>query len=152
MATPVININSDQFKVGDKKVRSKSDNFAFSVRPIYFFSRACGLLPFSINQNSSGEIQEPKISLFDAVWFGISVCAYSAMAYIFYHNLRLTQDPNTKSYFLVLGDYMLYISVLIYGIVARAMDMCNRFKLIDILKKFSMFDKEVKSFRSKALE
>lgn len=146
MPTPVIKMvhcsNRSQFKIDEKKINSKNVNFVFSIRPVYHFSRACGLMPFSIIENSNGEVQEPRISVFDGLWFTISLCMQSAMAYIFYQNAKITMDPNTKSYFLVLGDYMLYIIVMIYGILVRGMDLFNRFKLIDIMKKFNTFDKE----------
>lgn len=147
MTTPVIIMvqcsNNIELKLDERKAKSKNVNFIFSVQPIHYISRACGLMPFSIIHSSNGEILEPKIRKFDVLWFGISICVYSAMAYVFYLNVKFSQDPNTKSYFLVVGDYMLYIAVLIYGVLVRGMDMCNRFNLVEILKCFTMFDKEV---------
>lgn len=152
ISTPIIKMvqcsDNDELKLGEKTTNSKNSNFVFSIRPIHYISRVCGLMPFSIIQNSNGEVQEPRISTFDGLWFSISICIYLAMTYIFYQHARISTDPNTKSYFLVLGDYMLYIAVMIYGILVRGMDMFNRFKLVDILRKFTEFDKEVGQFIS----
>lgn len=139
----VRNPTGEQSKVGEKKVRLRKDNFAYSFRPIYFFSRAFGLMPFSITYDANGEIQEPRISRLDGLGFVIGICIQLISTYSHIRNMKTSKDPNNASSFLMLCDYLLYVAVMAYGILLRGMNMYNRFKLVNILKEFTMFDKEV---------
>lgn len=147
MATSVLSLiqnpTGDQSQVDGKRVRSRKDNFAFSFRPIYFLSRAFGLMPFSITYDSNGEIQEPRISRLDVLGFVIGICVQLILTYLHIRNVKASKDPNTAQYFLILCDYVLWVAIMIYGILLRGLDMYNRFKLVNILKDFTMFDKEV---------
>lgn len=124
------------------EVRSNNINFAYSFRPIYFFSRAFGLLPFSLIFDSNGDIQKARVSIFDGLWFKVSVSLYLLMAFICYQNIELLQDQN-QSPILVIGDALFLIFGLIYDAVSIVFDMLNRNKLVDILKMLTAFDNEV---------
>lgn len=54
-----------------KKAFPKETDFVKSIRPIYYFSRVFGFLPFSIEFDSKGEVQNARISAFDFLWFVI---------------------------------------------------------------------------------
>lgn len=122
--------------------RPNIQSFAYSFRPIHYFSRAFGLLPFSVALDSNGNIQKARVSLFDALWFVISISLYLIMAFICYQNIKLPQDQNV-SYILATGDAMFLIAGLIYGAIIITIDMFNRFRIIDILRMFTAFDSEV---------
>lgn len=118
-------------------------NFAYSFRPIYYFSRTVGLMPFSIAYDSNGNAQEPRVKRLDALWFVVSISCYIFVAWSTYriYYLAILQSPYT---ILVLNmcDYLLLIGELIFAVVMIAMDMWNRFNLVDILKKIQYFDKK----------
>lgn len=126
------------------EVCSNNVNFAYSFRPIYFFSRAFGLLPFSLIFDSKGDIERARVSVFDGLWFKVSVSLYLLMAFICYQNIELSQDQKASP-ILIVGDASFLIFGLIYDAVSIVFDMINRNKLVDILKMLTAFDNEVKS-------
>lgn len=138
---------NNQPEVVEQNENSTAVSFSYGFRPVYYLSRAFGLMPYSIVYDANGEIQKSQVKKFDVVWFVISICAYSFIAALVYWNMKLTHDPKVTSYILVLGDYVLSIVVITSGVYMIGMDMHNRFKFIGILKKLSIFEKEV-SFKT----
>lgn len=143
--TAIKTVATSQFD-SDAFVRNPADekriDFAYSLRPIYYFSRGVGLLPFSFIRNSNGEIQGTRVTVLDSLWFVTSICMYLFMAFICYKSVELPRDPN-HSLILVIGDSLLIISGLVYSAVAVIVDMSNRVKIVNVLKKLTEFDKEV---------
>lgn len=129
-----------QNSVNEKSVKSEL-NFAYSFRPIYYFSRVFGLMPFSVKYDSNGQPQMPRVGILDSLWFVTTICVYLSMAYISYQQMTLPQDPNAPKV-LVFSEYLLQILGLVYGALIIGMDLCNRFKLVDVLKQLTTFDKE----------
>lgn len=126
-----------------KKVsESKKANFSCSVRPIYYFSRAFGLCPFTLVYDSNGDIQEARVTTLDIIWFLISTILYLFMAFFCYANMHRPQDTG-ESQILLIGDYAHLIFGLINGAIMVSLDMFNRHKFIDFIKKIITFDKEV---------
>lgn len=117
-------------------------NVLFSLRPIYIFSRIFGLMPFSIIRNSNYEIQGVQVGKFDLLWFIISISLYSFMAIICFQTTHYVKSP-INSVVIVTGDRILLTICLCNCVIKVVMDMCNRFRLIDIMKKFAFFDNEV---------
>lgn len=116
-------------------------NFAYSFRPIYYFSRVFGLMPFLVKYDSKGQPEMPRVGILDSLWFVTTICVYLSMAYISYQQMSLPQDPNAPTV-LVFSEYLLQILGLVYGALIIAMDLCNRFKFVDILKQLMIFDTE----------
>lgn len=134
--------SDNRFEVPKNKVCLKTINFAFSFQPAYYFCRVFGLMPFSFVYNSAGEIQKPRICIFDGLWFVIVICWYLLNAFNIYRILNSLQDPNVP-YIITLGYYVFIILGLIYACGNIVMDTLNRFKWFDIWKNFSNFDREV---------
>lgn len=135
---------ADRFKDLEKKDHSKEPNFVYSFRPVYYFSRMLGLMPFSIICNSKNEAQKPKVRAFDSLWFVVSICLYCLMAFVSYETRKHSRNSaNISSNVLILGDSFHLITGLLFGALLIAMDMCNRNKLVAILRKFTVFDREV---------
>lgn len=131
---------SNNFK---KNAQFRDINFEYSVRPIYYFARAFGLMPFSVIRNSNGEIQKPHVGVINLLLFVVSICWYLILAYTSYRNVTfLLYNPDT-SFILVLGDYLLLIVGLICTTFFILMDMVNRTRLVDFLKKVTIFDQMV---------
>lgn len=116
-----------------------SQDFASIFRPIYYFSRVFGMLPFSIIYDSNGEVQEPKVRTFDVLWFVGSISLRLSIAFISIQQVKL--DPGAP-HVLTLGGFVLIILSHVFGAVAAGMEMCNRYIIIDILKMVNTFDKE----------
>lgn len=147
-SAPISVINEVEFSVDDQhqipqnEFKTKNLNFAHSFRPIYYCSRVFGLTPFSIIYDSDDEVQMPKVGVLDSFWFVVSICLYLIMAYSSYHQMIVNQYQSIPNV-LVIGGYMISILSLIFGAVIVGIDMWSRFRLVDVLKKITTFDKEV---------
>lgn len=130
----------NKYQTGAKRWRKR--DFAYSFLPIYYFSRFFGLMPFSLIYDSDGEIQAPRISLLDGVWFIISICVYVFAAFTNFQIVTLPKEMPLAS-LLYFGHYILLIQGLLVCTIAIGLDMYNRNKVVAILKTFIAFDKEV---------
>lgn len=124
------------------KVKSNEINFALSLRPVYRFSRAFGLMPFTIILDEKLNFKEVRVRPLDVAWFIISIILCLVMAIVYYQTTELPTDQNVSS-ILVIGDAMLIIIGLFYTSSIIIMDMLNRFKIIGILKMLNNFDNKV---------
>lgn len=128
--------------ISPNKVKNERINFWFSIRPMYYFSRIFGLMPFSIVRNSNDEIQTARVNKFDFLWFITSVSLYSCMAVVCFRTTHYEEGRNL-SHVLLIGDRLLLTICLVSSVIKIIFDMSNRFRLIDIWKKLAYFDKEV---------
>lgn len=129
-----------------KKFAAQQLDFIDSFKPIYYFLRILGLMPFSITRSSNGNISEPKVKKSNGLWFLFSICIYSMASFISFEYVKFNRESNAYLYMMVLSQNLLLTTGLICCVLFVAMDMCNRFKLVDILQKFMIFDKEVSDF------
>lgn len=134
-----------QLKFDFEKVHTKIINFAESFRPIYYFARFCGQMPFSIVRSSNDEYRHSQVSKYDAFWFILSICLYLAVSYRTCQILSFEINANKTEHVLFLGNATLHVMTMTFGILKVAMDMYNRHKLVYILNKFIQFDQEVKN-------
>lgn len=143
----VQSLTNDNEKLSDK-VRFQPLNFASIYRPVYYLSRFFGLMPFSMTLNSNGDIHEPKVTAFDCLWFIISIGIYIVCAIIAFGNIihSTRADLESSLHLIILADHLLLIVGLLIGAFIIAMDMFNRFKIVNILKLFNSFDREVRDF------
>lgn len=58
-------------------------------------------------------------------------------------HFRSVEFPKNQSFVLIAGDILLLKSGLGFSILIAVMDMCNRFKLVGILKSAHDFDEKV---------
>lgn len=123
----------------------KNINFCYNVRPIHIYSRVFGLIPYSVVQSKNGDTYEARVSVFDFVWFIISICLYLLLGFAYVQTIAVPTNPD-ESYILAVGDGILISMGVFSGAIMVAMDMLNRFKTVDIIKKFSIFDKKVGQF------
>lgn len=126
----------------ENEVKVKDLNFADSFRPLYCYSRIFGLMPFSIVSDSNGEPQVPRVGVFNILWFIISIFLYLSMAYYSYIDMHVPRDSSFP-YAFILAGFIMQIFRLIFGALMIVIDMCKRYKLVDILKNFNIFNKEV---------
>lgn len=143
-ANPIIRMVRPTSK-DESRFSAKAPDFAYSFRPFYYFSRMVGLMPFSIIYDTNGQIQGPKARLYDVVWFVISMCVYLFIVYNSYGGTQFTSDGMMPT-ILTLAESFQTIVCTISELVTIAMDMYNRRRMIDILKMFNAFDKEVYSY------
>lgn len=130
-------------KYRKKQVQSKKNMFD-GFRPIFYFCRAFGLLPFSIVCNPHGEVQTCKVKIIDCLWFATSICACLLMAIFNYRMLSLSADHHRKSATIIpiVANYILQLLTFIFTALFFILNMYNRDKFIQMLKMFEHFDKE----------
>lgn len=141
----------NRFKCNQIKRGSKCGHvvhFTHIFRPIYYFNRLCGHMPFSIVRSSNGHSLEPRVTAFDALWFAISICIYMALAtcicwYIKRALLLYIRKPIL--YFLASTINMLRLVNFLCGLLMLIMDMCNRHSLVNIFNRLTHFDRKVSS-------
>lgn len=119
----------------------KITNFGSVFRPLHYLSRISGIAPFSIVTNSNGDVQKPKIHIHDGLLFLTMICIYGLFSIHSYNRFNLSG----KSYLLYLCAYLFETFTFAYGILMVIMNVCNRFKLIEMLKTYIRFDKEVRT-------
>lgn len=119
--------------------------FAFAFRPMYYLMRVCSFMPFTIIYDTVGEVLKPRVTALDILWLLISLCNYLMALYctkVFYTKFKQHKPPNVTKTSILVNEFF-YMSEVIFGMSSIIIDLCNRFKLNDILRKFDQFDKEV---------
>lgn len=130
--------------VTSKKDGTKSMNFGSVFRPFYYLSRIWGLTPYSITENSNGDVRKPKIYIHDSLWFMISICLYSLFFESSLIKFKISKDHLKKeTWILILFARLMELFTYAYGISTIILNVCNRFKLIDMIKMYVCFDREV---------
>lgn len=135
--------NKTQLKFDFENVHTKIINFTDIFRPIYYFARFCGQLPFTIVRNSTDEFHQSRVTKCDALWFIFSISLYLAVSFRTAQILTFQINANETEHVLFVGNAALHIMTMSFGILKITMDMYNRHKLVDILNKFTKFDHEV---------
>lgn len=115
-------------------------------QPIYYFSRCAGLWPFTISYNSNGSIAGARIHIFDILWLLTSICLYFTALFYTYEDIEASQAFEQTQFFATLIFFLNEIPPLLFGTIWIVLDMFNRNRLVDILKKFTLFDKKVSFF------
>lgn len=127
---------SDKNESNENEIQVEPMNFMYSFRPIYYVSWIFGVMPFSIVYDLNGGVLRPKVTRFDGFWFVILVCLYVSSAFL------VRSPPGT--HFTLMLLYILSILGFIYSFSAIIFNMCYRSKFIDILKRITTFDNEVR--------
>lgn len=124
-------------------------DFVDSFKPINYFLRILGLMPFSIGRTSNGNISAPEIKKIDGLWFLLTISIYSIVAIASFEYVKFKRESNLHLHMVEVSHHYLHLTMgLIFSVVFIGMDMYNRYNLVDLLKKFTIFDKEVSHFFS----
>lgn len=120
----------------------RTSNFEHSFRPLYCFSRFAGLWPFSIIRDANGIIQSTSIGLFDVFWSLFIIFLNFAVSLNVYKKLKAQHENNAIDI-----QYVVFaifeISSFLFTIIRISLDLINRDKLVNVLKRFNTFDKKV---------
>lgn len=148
-------VNNKRLKCNqNKKSKGHIVNFTHVFRPIYYFARFCGQMPFSIVQIANDEFRQPRIGKCDVLWFIISIFILSVLIcftcwYSIFRRSSLIQ-VNKILYLLAWTISTLRIVNFLCAILIIIMDVCNRYKLVNIQNKFTAFDQKV-NYRMKLM-
>lgn len=97
-------------------------NFAYSFRPIYYFCRVFGLMPFKITYYSNGAIHGFEIGTFDILWFIISMAFNLVLAFWMVKNSQHVENLKNMSIILVGGDFILQVFSMVFDVILIGMD------------------------------
>ena len=124
---------------------SKKLTFAYSFKPIYIFSRIFGFMPFTITFDSNGAIQTARIRMIDFIWFIISIGIHliSSIHFIMlYCHQPIPETSTTLAY----GTQSIVVFRKLFNCLCIGIDMYNRHKLVEILRKINIFDENVSQY------
>lgn len=133
-------ICEDPITIGE--IKDKSSNFIYGFRPIYYFSRVFGLMPFTIHYDTSGVPKELKIRFIDWIIFLILIIVCLTMTEDSHLNMTVPVGQQF-SIITVLVRRFIHLSAIISSAVIIVLEMYNRHKSIRILTSFTTFDKNV---------
>lgn len=138
----MITVQSTSNNCSENENPPRKINFAVSFRPIYYFLRVFGFMPFKIVYNSNGEIEGQKITAFDIVWLLISLSFYlfAIDGNKIWSDIYTLRNFSSIVIFIRKASFILEILFYIIGIL---MDFHNRRKLVNILQNVDKIDKEV---------
>lgn len=119
----------------------KTTNFFDCVKLIRFVARIYGLLSFSIDYTPNREIENCQLRVFDVFYavMHIILCLVSSVLTFMY----FTTPKNIWAMVLVFGMEFFLISAILLAAVSIALDILNRNRLIAMLQKINLFDKQV---------
>lgn len=119
-------------------------DFHTAFRPIYYFSRYMGLWPFSVAHYSKKKIRRASVALVDIFRSISTISLSSTLVMCAYEEIRTQKKyhMNTIRFVVFMAFQLSSFSFLTIGIV---LDLINRNRLADILRKFNTFDRKVNS-------
>lgn len=138
-------ISSKVSIIAPESTNSKKSNFSYGFRPIYYFSRIFGYMPFKVVHDSNGLIKGARTRLFDILWTMFSIGLHLFGAVHFFVTAGCTTENFDKSIILANGTKGLTVLRRLFNCLCLGMDIYNRFRLIDILKELNSFDEEAMS-------
>lgn len=124
---------------------SEKHHFVYCFRPIYYFVRLSGKMPFTFIWNANKTVIKAKFYVRDLIWSAISLFQNMSLIYKSIQELTDISQPNTKLLEPILGSggrLILFMTALL-GFSAMVLDMCNCFNFIQILNEITHLDREV---------
>lgn len=126
-----------------KENSSEQWNFAFCFRPIYYFARVCGQMPFTITCPENGTMVGAKMFKRDFIWLAMSLCIQIAFIHMAVQLFKSNQRANLVTYTIYFGNLTVWFISLLLGICTMVLGAQNRLKIVGILNEFTIFDQEV---------
>lgn len=121
---------------------SEKQNFSHCFRPIYYFARVAGQMPFTITSCRNGATVAAKFNICDFIWLAISLGIH---IYFIHWTFKEFESYKILSADDVLAIFNLtmWIANFFLGIFFMVLDAYNRLKIVEMLNKITMFDQEV---------
>lgn len=134
---------SNSFRINTEHAPKHNFDLLHSYRPIYIVLRIFGLMPFSIVFDSNGDIHRPVVRKLDALWFLISMVAFNCFMYFSFKYFNSEENIKPLSTTSFVGNACVYGISSTICLLSLVLDMCFRFKFVNIFKKITIFDKQV---------
>lgn len=123
----------------------KKFSFEHAIRPVYYFSRLTGQWPFSVIHDSKGTLQRARVGFFDILWPILVICINLTLSLDSFDQLKEDQEKNVIRIRSAV-EYLLDMCSFLFVAIGIVLGVINCNKLVDILRKFNAFDKEVRHF------
>lgn len=128
-----------------KKHNSNSFSFIYCTKPLHKVAKCFGLLCFSIRLSGENEMIGAYISIFDGIWFIIQVVFNITVIFCVIYTFQGIETGQFQTIFFFTLSRTILLFDLFLTLLVQLLDMINRSKLVQILKEFRAFDKEVQS-------
>lgn len=125
------------------KKASNSIPFFDCVKPVYMGARSAGLLTFSLNYTSNGDIKSCKLSIVDIIILVVSVVMCLVLIFLNSLSFNIVADPRAN--IMLVGRRTVLLCGLSLTVIYIIFDVLNRNHLINIPKRIVKFDKEVQN-------
>lgn len=122
----------------------KKLNFEYAFQPIYQFLRFIGLWPFSVIHYSNGKIHKARMRVFDVLRSTSIICLNLLLSVERYKHLRAGQAVQAMRIRFTAFNVFHRCSFL-FTAIGSILNVVNRNRLVDLLKKFNTFDNEVRN-------
>lgn len=110
------------------------------IRPLYIIARLYGFFPFSMKIASNGK-SRIHFTFIDFIVFVTQILVYSCFTYV--HIFNNLMENSATSPLLALGMRIGLIFGLLNSVAFLLADLCNRYRIFDILNLYYDFDSQV---------
>lgn len=121
---------------------AKQRNFAYCIRPIYYFARVAGQMPFTITHQPNSSIVKVNLFKRDIIWLIMSMCI---QVFLICEAIREFKSEKSSWSTLYFSSITVWVVSLVLGVCVMLLDAYNRYKFERILNEFTIFDKEVRA-------
>lgn len=127
------------------KKSSNSVNFLDCVKLIYLPAKSAGLLPFSLNYTSNGEIKSCKLRISDIIVLVmfLSLCIGLVIFIVISSSFDVDANAQSRHNIMLVGRRAILLCGLIVSVIYYSFDFLNRNRLVSIAKKIGKLDKQV---------
>lgn len=129
-----------------------TQSFAYCLRPIYYFARICGQMPFSITHQPNSSIVKVNFHKRDIIWLILSMSVQVTLIFRAIQMLKSYRHTNSATFTLHLGHSTIWFLNSILGICVMILDALNSGKIVRILNDFTSFDKEVRMIQYRTIK
>lgn len=117
-------------------------DFKHAFRPVYCFSRFTGQWPFSIVYDSNTKVGKARVGFFGILWSILVICLNLTLALDGYEQLREEREKDVIHLRTLVGN-IFGISSLLFIVIGMVLNIMNRHKFVNILRKLNTFDIKV---------
>lgn len=136
-----------KFPLPNEAVKKSSNSIKFvdCVKLIYLAAKSAGLLPFSLNYTSNGEIKSCKFRISDIIVFVmfLSLCIALVIFIVISSSFDVDANAQSRHNIMLVGRRAILLCGLIATVIYYSFDFLNRNRLVSIVKKIGKLDKQV---------
>lgn len=91
-------------------------NFAYCFRPIYYFARFAGQMPFTITYQPNSSAVKAKFYEIDLIWIAYSLCVHISFIRLTIEGFRIYKHKSLATSTMYFGNYTIWFISVLLGI------------------------------------